>query len=415
MAFCARRLEDNVVNNALAIASFVSGILLGLFLLGILTRRVGQSAALAGVLAGLVAVSFAKFQTPSPGPGLPWLVRSPCLPWGWLRACSARSTANPASRSSSIREAIGFAVRLTTMALEDHLLTESRNPRSESIDTLTPLEFVRLMNSEDAKVVAAVGAEAESIARAIEWAADRLGRGGRLIYVGAGTSGRLGVLDAAECPPTFSTPPGMVVGLIAGGPPRDSGGRGSRGRSRPWSRRHAALGVAKTISLSASPHRGGRLTFSGPWRGPAAGRGDCRRSVQSSQPARREVDLEIAPLVGPEIISGSTRLKGGTATKMILNMISTGAMVRIGKTLGNRMVDLQPSNEKLRIRSRRILRDLAGVDDNLAAQICRGRRPPEAALVVALTGVDPDAAQALLEPRWPGSRGGQGGGGREPP
>ena len=103
------------------------------------------------------------------------------------------------------------------MTLEDHLLTESRNSRSESIDTLSPLEIVRLINSEDAKVVEAVGAEAESIAQAIDWAADRLGRGGRLVYVGAGTSGRLGVLDAAECPPTFSTPPGMVVGVIAGG------------------------------------------------------------------------------------------------------------------------------------------------------------------------------------------------------
>src|SRR5436190_23316201 len=104
------------------------------------------------------------------------------------------------------------------MPLEDHLLTESRNPRSESIDALSPLEIVRLMTSEEARVVEAVGAAAESIARAIEWAADRLRRGGRLIYAGAGTSGRLGVLDAAECPPTFSTPPGMVVGLIAGGP-----------------------------------------------------------------------------------------------------------------------------------------------------------------------------------------------------
>ena len=152
------------------------------------------------------------------------------------------------------------------MTLEDHLLTESRNPRSESIDTLSPLEIVRLMNAEDAKVVEAVGAEAEPIAQAIEWAADRIRRGGRLIYVGAGTSGRLGVLDAAECPPTFSTPPEMVVGLIAGGsaaltravegaeddPDRGAADIAATGRRRitTWS--------------SASPHPAGRPMSSGP-------------------------------------------------------------------------------------------------------------------------------------------------------
>ena len=286
------------------------------------------------------------------------------------------------------------------MILEDHLLTESRNSRSEFIDTLSPLEIVRLINTEDAKVVEAVGAEAESIAQAIDWAADRLRCGGRLFYVGAGTSGRLGVLDASECPPTFNTPPGMVVGLIAGGPialtqaiegAEDDPNRGAADiATLEVGAPDLVIGIATSGrtpyvlgAVRAARHRGAKTV------GLA-----CNRPSLLG----REVDLEIAPLVGAEIISGSTRLKAGTATKMILNMISTGAMVRIGKTLGNRMVDLKPLNEKLRIRSRRILRELAGVDDALAAQIllcCEGQL--KRALVVALTDVDPNAAQMLLD------------------
>ena len=285
---------------------------------------------------------------------------------------------------------------MTTMTLEDHLLTESRNPRSESIDTLSPLEIVRLMNSEDAKVVEAVGAEAESIARAIEWAADRLRRGGRLIYVGAGTSGRLGVLDAAECPPTFSTPPGMVVGLIAGGPTALTRAiEGAEDDPDRGAADIAALEVGKhdlVVGIATS----GRTPYVLGAVREARRRGAATVGLACNRPSLLggEVDLEIAPLVGAEIIAGSTRLKAGTATKMILNMISTGAMVRIGKTLGNRMVDLKPSNEKLRIRSRRILRELAGVDDALAAQIlarCGGQL--ETGLGRCVAGVDPNAAQ----------------------
>ena len=253
------------------------------------------------------------------------------------------------------------------MVLEDHLLTESRNPHSESIDALSPIEIVRLMNSEDAKVVEAVGAEADSIARAIEWAADRFRRGGRLIYAGAGTSGRLGVLDAAECPPTFSTPPEMVVGLIAGGP--DALTRAVEGAEDDPDRGAAdiaALGVGAhdlVVGIATS----GRTPYVLGAVREARRRGAATVGLACNRPSLlgAEVDLEIAPLVGAEVISGSTRLKAGTATKMILNMISTGAMVQIGKTLGNRMVDLRPTNEKLRIRSRRILREIAGVDDDL--------------------------------------------------
>jgi N-acetylmuramic acid 6-phosphate etherase len=283
---------------------------------------------------------------------------------------------------------------------EDYLLTESRNPRSDAIDTLSAREIVALMNSEDAAAVGAVRAEAESIARAIEWTADRLRRGGRLIYVGAGTSGRLGVLDASECPPTFGTPPGMVMGLIAGGPPaltravegaEDDAERGARDlQALGVNDRDIVVGIATS---GRTPYVLGAVRE-------ARSSGAATVGIACNRPSLlgREVDIEIAPLVGSEIIAGSTRLKAGTATKMILNMISTGAMVRIGKTLGNRMIDLQPANEKLRIRSRRILREIAGLDDRRAVEIlasCNGRL--KMALVVALAGVEPADAERLLD------------------
>ena len=286
------------------------------------------------------------------------------------------------------------------MPLEDHLLTESRNPHSESIDALSPLEIVRLMNSEDAKVVEAVGAEFASIAQAIEWASDRFRRGGRLIYAGAGTSGRLGVLDAAECPPTFSTPPEMVVGLIAGGPSALT--RAVEGAEDDPDRGAADIALLDVGAndLVVGIATSGRTPYVLGAVREAKRRGAATVGLACNRPSLlgAEVDLEIAPLVGAEVISGSTRLKAGTATKMILNMISTGAMVQIGKTLGNRMVDLRPTNEKLRIRSRRILREIAGVDDDLAHDIllrCEGHL--KRALVVAMTGVEPEEAESLLQ------------------
>ncbi len=291
------------------------------------------------------------------------------------------------------------------MPLEDHLLTESRNPLSEAIDTLSPSEIVRLMNAEDARVVAAVSAETDAIARAIEWAAERLRRGGRLIYVGAGTSGRLGVLDASECPPTFSTPPEMVVGLIAGGP-------SALTRAIEGAEDDPDRGAADLEAISVGPGdlvvgiaTSGRTPYVLGAVRAARSAGAATVGIACNRPSLlgAEVDLDIAPLVGPEIIAGSTRLKSGTATKMVLNMISTGAMVRIGKTLGNRMIDMKTSNEKLRIRARRMLRELAGVDDAAAAEIltrCGGRLKP--ALVMALAGVEPEAAHRLLD-----SHGGQ--------
>src|SRR4051812_29378592 len=221
------------------------------------------------------------------------------------------------------------------------------------------------MNAEDEHVVAAVRAESAAIARAIDLAAERLQQGGRLIYVGAGTSGRLGVLDASECPPTFSTPPEMVVGLIAGGPAaltravegaEDDPARGAADLER------IGLGpgdlVVGIATSGRTPYVLGAVRY-------ARSIGSATVGIACNRPSLLGplVDLEIAPLVGPEIVAGSTRLKAGTATKMVLNMITTGAMIRIGKTLGDRMIDLQPTNEKLRLRSRRILRELAVIDE----------------------------------------------------
>ncbi len=286
------------------------------------------------------------------------------------------------------------------MALEDHLLTEARNPASERIDQLSAAEIVALMNAEDARTITAVEAESAAIARAIDTAAERFQRGGRLLYVGAGTSGRLGVLDAAECPPTFSTPPEMVVGIIAGG-------QTALTHAVEGAEDDPEAGAAAIDALHVGPNdfvvgiaSSGRTPYVLGAVDRARERGATTAGIACNRPSGLgdRVDIDIALLVGPEIIAGSTRLKAGTATKLVLNMISTGAMIRIGKTFGNRMIDLTPTNEKLRIRSRRMLRELAGITDEEAAALLlasRGRLKP--ALVAALAGVDHDRAVTLLE------------------
>lgn len=285
------------------------------------------------------------------------------------------------------------------MPLEDHLLTEARNPRSAAIDTLDAAGIVALMSDEDRHVLDAVRAEQPSIARALQAAADAFRRGGRLIYVGAGTSGRLGVLDAAECPPTFGTPPEMVVGLIAGGAPaltrpvegaEDDPHAGAREIDAiHTSARDFVVGIATS---GRTPYVLGAID-----RARAVGAVTAGLSCNRPSLLGKRVDIEIALQVGPEVLAGSTRLKSGTATKMVLNMITTGAMVLIGKSFGNRMIDLQPANEKLRLRSRRILRELAGVDEPLAVELLKqsgGRLKP--ALVMGLAGVSYEEAIRLL-------------------
>ena len=285
------------------------------------------------------------------------------------------------------------------MALEDHLLTEARNPLTTAIDAVGALGIVEIMNDEDVKVVEAVRAEAANVAKAVEWTAERFRRGGRLIYVGAGTSGRLGVLDASECPPTFSTPPEMVVGLIAGGP-------AALTRSIEGAEDHAEVGASEVAAMGVTDRdivvgiaSSGRTPYVLGAVREAKARGAATVGIACNRPSLlgAEVDLDIAPLVGPEVISGSTRLKAGTATKMVLNMITTGAMVLIGKTMGNRMVDFTPVNEKLRIRARRMLRELAEVDDARAVELlaAAGGRL-KVALVMELAGVGPAEAEGLL-------------------
>ena len=225
------------------------------------------------------------------------------------------------------------------------------------IDTVSTLEMVRLMNAEDAKVAAAVEAELPAIAEAIDRIAARMQTGGRLIYIGAGTSGRLGVLDASECPPTFNAAPGQVVGLIAGGAVAlTTAVEGAEDDREAGARDIAALDVGAQDSVVGIAASGGTPYVLG-------GLAEARRhgaltvSLACNRPApvHELADVVIAPIVGPEVIAGSTRLKAGTAQKMVLNMLSTGVMIRLGKTYGNLMVDVQATNAKLRQRARRIV------------------------------------------------------------
>jgi N-acetylmuramic acid 6-phosphate etherase len=281
----------------------------------------------------------------------------------------------------------------------DHLQTESRNPASAELDELSPLQFVRLMNAEDAKVVPAVASQAEAIARAVEVITERLRAGGRLIYIGAGTSGRLGVLDASECPPTFNAPPGLVVGVIAGGPTALT--RAVEGaEDRP---EFAASDLA-AVSLSAKDVLVGVATSG---RTPyvlaavdyARGLGAFTIGLSCNPDAEiiSRAELAITPVVGPEVLSGSTRLKAGTATKLVLNILSTGAMVRLGKTYGNLMVDLRATNEKLRHRTNRIVREATGLDGVAAdALLERCDRELKTALVSQLAAVPAEEARERL-------------------
>ncbi len=277
--------------------------------------------------------------------------------------------------------------------------TETRNPASSAIDSLSPLGIVRLMNAEDRQMMDAVAGEELAIAAAIDAIAERFSAGGRLIYVGAGTSGRLGVLDASECPPTFSTPPEMVVGIIAGG-------RGALTQAVEGAEDNSIAAVAELQEIAVSSKdvivgiaTSGRTPF-------VLGAIKYARSIGAltiglscnrGSALAKIAELMITPVVGPEVITGSTRLKAGTATKLVLNMLTTGAMVRIGKTYGNLMVDLKASNEKLRDRSQRIVAELTGLTPTQATdklQECGGE--VKSAIVAALKHVSPEEARQML-------------------
>ena len=281
----------------------------------------------------------------------------------------------------------------------EQLTTEARNPLTQDLDKLSALEIVNLINSEDAKVAGAVAEVSESIAQAIDVIADRLSRGGRLIYMGAGTSGRLGVLDAVECPPTFNTEPELVIGLIAGGPEglvrAVEGAEDSRemGRHDLQDIALGALDVVVGIAASGrTPYVKGALDFARDT-GAFAIAFSCNQGAEIIDHA----DLSIIPVVGPEVLAGSTRLKAGTATKMVLNMLTTGAMVRMGKTYSNLMVDVQATNVKLAERAEGIVATLTSASHAEARELlqrCGGEL--KMAIVAQNLGIAPEAARARL-------------------
>ena len=283
----------------------------------------------------------------------------------------------------------------------DDRLTEQRNPRSSAMDMLSPLELVDLINSEDRTVAEAVGAERLAIARAIELAVDAFGAGGRLIYVGAGTSGRLGVLDAAEMPPTFGTDPEMVQGIIAGG-------REALVRSQEGAEDRPEDGAAEIDQLGIGPNdfvvgiaTSGTTPFVHGALARARERGAHTGFLLCTPPAPELLethDVVIAALVGPEVVTGSTRMKAGTATKMVLNTITTGAMVMTGRVFGNLMVDLQARCEKLQDRSERILMTILEVDRSRASDLLEATGGSvKIALVMERRGAGAAEAAGLLE------------------
>ena len=250
-----------------------------------------------------------------------------------------------------------------------NLVTESRLPESSRLDRLTTRQILNLISKEDHKIASAVKQAIPQIEKAVDLLVESFKSGGRLFYIGAGTSGRLGVLDASECPPTFGTRPSMVTGIIAGG-------RRTLVRSREGiedDRESARLDVRKRGVRKGDVVVG----IATSWRTPytldgvrEAKRLGARTVYLCCTPVKKfpfKIDVLINPIVGPEVLTGSTRMKAGTATKLILNMLTTTTMVRLGKTYGNRMVDLQARSEKLVERSKRILMEVTGVSYRLAA------------------------------------------------
>ena len=285
--------------------------------------------------------------------------------------------------------------------LEDRgfLLTEQINPKSQNLDRLTSLELVELFNQEDAKTLEAIADAREPLAEIIDRTAACLRKGGRLFYVGAGTSGRLGVLDAAECPPTFCTPPELVQGIIAGGAGaliRSSENLEDRYEDGEEAIAHRRIGEFDVvIGISAggtTPYVLGALDGARS-RGATTAFMSC---VPVSQ-ARSNADIELRLLVGPEILAGSTRLKAGTVTKMALNIISTGVMVKLGKVYGNRMIDVAVTNRKLHDRSLRMLEDLTDLNRTECGYLLeKSGRSVKLALLMHWTGVDPQTGEKLL-------------------
>ncbi len=279
------------------------------------------------------------------------------------------------------------------------LLTEQSNPASRGFDQLTTEEMLRVINDEDARIAAAVQAEIPAIARAVDGISAALTAGGRLFYIGAGTSGRLGVLDASECPPTFNVPPDRVQGIIAGGESalsratessEDDPALGVRDlQARGFTSRDVLAGIAASgrtpyvMGAIEEANRLGALTIGI----------SCTPDSALAGAAR----IAITPLPGPEVIAGSTRLKAGTATKLVLNMLTTGTFIRMGYVYGNLMVNVEPKNEKLRDRALRIVSEAAGVTmEEAAVRLAAAGNRVQIAIVMLLAGVERESAEQRL-------------------
>lgn len=282
----------------------------------------------------------------------------------------------------------------------DKIATEQRNPLTYHIDELSTLDMVTLINSEDHKVADAVQKVLPEIAAAVDLIADRLTHGGRLVYIGCGTSGRLGILDASECPPTFNVSPDLVQGLIAGGTTAIfravEGAEDSRElavqdmKGIDFCEKDVLCGLAAS---GRTPYVLGGMEYAKSLGASVLSVTCCKGSAVD-----RAADIGIAPEPGPEVVTGSTRLKSGTAQKMVLNMLTTGAMIRMGKVYGNLMVDLQPTNEKLVRRCQRFVVQATGATEEQAVKALdsTGYRCKEA-IVTILCGVDAKRASELLE------------------
>jgi N-acetylmuramic acid 6-phosphate etherase len=282
-----------------------------------------------------------------------------------------------------------------------HLLTtEQLNPRTMEMDLLPIEAALERINDEDALVAPAVRAQIPAIARGVELVERALRRGGRLLYVGAGTSGRLGCLDAAEIPPTFGLPPDRIVGIIAGGDQalrHSVEGAEDSPDAGVAAMRDAGVGPADVVcGIAAS----GRTPYVLGALREARSRGAATIAVTTNSPSELDTlaDVLVAPVVGPEPVSGSTRMKSGTAQKLVLNMLTTMAMVRLGKTYGNLMVDVRPTNEKLVERARRLIREVTGVGpEEAAGMLDAAGGETKTAILMALTGEDAAVCRRRLE------------------
>ncbi|MCJ8507427.1 N-acetylmuramic acid 6-phosphate etherase [Rhizobium lemnae] len=285
------------------------------------------------------------------------------------------------------------------MAELEQLVSEARNPKSMSIDLLPTQDILTVMNREDELVPAAVAHVIPEIAKAVDEIVRAFREGGRLIYIGAGTSARLGVLDASECPPTFSVPEGMVVGLIAGGPKailhavEGAEDDVEEGRRNLQEINLSAKDVVVGIAVSGrTPYVVGALTYA-----QSIGAKTISLTCNPQSTLVEMADIAIAPVVGPEVVTGSTRLKSGTAQKLVLNMLTTASMIRIGKTYENLMVDLTISNQKLEARAIRIIAEATGCSADIAeSHLKKSGNNVKRAILMILTGMEAQDADLAL-------------------